>query len=207
MNEQRPDFSKYLAHFTSDSDNESNNDLSDSSAFEKLISILEDQTVVASILPWVNRKAVCFTECPWASLIDHAEHYSPYGLGFTKPHVFASGGSPAYYVRPDHWEKQDWDDHVKIFATPFWPAYRPVSRRGDEYLDGQTIDYSQEREWRVPHNFNFDFDQVSFVIVDTYKDVARFPKKLKDEIGRENFLIMDVYRKIETLWPVHNVAT
>jgi len=26
---------------------------------------------------------------------------------------------------------------------------------------------------------------------------------LKDEIGRERFILMDIYRKIEELWPTH----
>lgn len=41
--------------------------------------------------------------------------------------------------------------------------------------------------------------------MDKYGDVARFPKDLKDAIGREKFLIMEVYKRIESLWPVHKV--
>lgn len=42
----------------------------------------------------------------------------------------------------------------------------------------------------IPHDFTFRLDQVEFVIVDTYKDVAQFPRNIKNEIGREKFLIM-----------------
>jgi hypothetical protein len=41
------------------------------------------------------------------------------------------------------------------------------------------------------------------VILDTYEDMARFPSDLKDAIGRNNFILMDVYKKIEELWPTH----
>lgn len=208
----RPDQSDYLAHFTRDGDPfcKDNNPVATKvagmSAFDRLVAMLEQKKILASEVPWVKRAAVCLSECPWSSLISHAENYSPYGIGFTKPHIFAAGGGPVYYVRADHWAKQKWEDHLKTFVSPFWPAYRPASLRSDAALRGKTIDYSHEREWRVPHDFRFTLDQVSFVVVNTYEDVARFPKALKDSIGRKKFLIMDVYREIEVLWPVHRLG-
>ena len=67
------------------------------------------------------------------------------------------------------------------------------------------MDFSHEREWRIPHNFTFEYDQVEFVIVNTYEDMAQFPRELKDAVGRDRFLIMDVYRNVERLWPVHHI--
>ncbi|WP_204221482.1 hypothetical protein [Pseudoflavonifractor sp. An176] len=52
-------------------------------------------------------------------------------------------------------------------------------------------------------SFSFEYDQIEFVVLDTYEDMAKFPKELKDEIGRDKFLLMDNYRTIEKLWPVH----
>lgn len=190
----RPDHGRYVAHFTKGSD-----------AFSKLVSILEDNAIRASNLPWNKSPCVCFTECPWWSLLDHAKRYSPYGVGFGKQHVFAAGGGPVYYVRADHWEKQDWGTHVKSFVTPFWPAYRPDDLKGTEFLHGKTVDYSHEREWRIPHDFSFDPTKVPFIILDTYEDMAKFPSHLKDAIGRQNFILMDMYRKIEELWPTHQM--
>ena len=91
----KPDQSDYLAHFTKGEN-----------AIANIISILKDGVIRAGELPWTKALAVCFTECPWSSLLDHAARYSPYGIGFGKHHVFAAGGGPAYYVRADHWEKQ-----------------------------------------------------------------------------------------------------
>lgn len=187
--------SKYLAHFTCGEN-----------AYSNLISILQNQRINAGNLPWTGRPAVCFTECPWSSLIKHAERYSPYGVGFGKHHVFAAGGGPAYYVRADHFQAQQWNDDVYTFVTPFWPSYRPAHLRTNHYLGGKTVDYSREREWRVPHNFNFDLERIEFVILDTYQDMAQFPGPLKDAIGREKFILMDVYRKIEELWPTHVIG-
>jgi hypothetical protein len=146
---------------------------------------------------------VCLTECPWSSLIDHAKTYSPYGIGFKKPLVFAAGGGPVYYVRKDHWDKQKWDNHLKTFVTPFWPSYR--SQKQKDEIDFRNVDYSHEREWRVPHDLLFEYSHIEFVIVKRYEDMARFPKELKDAIGRQKFIIMEVYTNIERLWPVHNI--
>lgn len=207
----RPDRSDYLVHFTSgrppvaeDADNPTA-EFGAMSASEKLVSILNRKRIVASTLPWVGRRAACFTECPWPSLVAHADRYSPFGIGFTKPHVFAAGGSPVYYVRADHWEMQDWDARVKAFVSPFWPSYRPAQLRTNQHLGGSTVDYSHEREWRIPHDFTFEYNQVGFVVVSNYEDMAAFPRELKDQIGREKFIITEVYRAIERLWPVHNL--
>ena len=190
----RADQSDYLAHFTKGE-----------KPMENLISILRDLNIKAGTLPWTKLPAVCFSECPWPSLVQHARNYSPFGIGFFKYHVFAAGGGPAYYVRADHFKKQDWDSHVKAFATPFWPEYRPGHLKTSEFLGGKTIDYSHEREWRVPHNFSFQYDQVAFVTVESYKDMATFPQDLKDAIGRERFVIIDIYENIERLWPIHKL--
>lgn len=188
----RPDQSEYLAHFTKGD-----------KPIDTLAKMLTDGVIIASSLPWTKKPAACFTECPWSSLLAHAANYSPYGVGFTKSHVFAAGGGPAFYVRADHYQKQNWDGHVHTFVTPFWPRYRPASLRGGDVLGGKSIDYAHEREWRVPHDFKFGLDEVQFVILDTYQDMAAFPRELKDKIGREKFILMDMYRKIEELWPTH----
>jgi hypothetical protein len=208
----RPDFSAYLAHFTRDGEpygvkDEKNptTQFKALNAGERLVSILKSGVVKAGSLPWTGRYAACFTECPWSSLLDHANQYSSFAIGFNKPLVFGAGGGPAYYVRADHWEKQEWEPHIKTFVTPFWPPYRPRTLRGNEHLGGKTVDYSHEREWRVPHDFTFELNQVEFVILPTYKDMAEFPRELKDAIGREKFILMEVYRNVERLWPVHNI--
>ena len=192
MSDKRPDQSQYLAHFTKGD-----------KAYDNLVSILTDKNIRAGKLPWTDRPAVCLTECPWPSLIKHAERYSPFGIGFNKAHVFGAGGGPVYYVRADHFKKQAWDDHVMTFATPFWPPYRPKTLRGPEHLGGKTVDYSHEREWRVPHDFRFNHQDIEFVVLSTYEDLAKFPKALKDAIGRDRFILAEVYRNIERLWPTH----
>lgn len=209
--ENRPDFSDYLAHFTtgrapiSRSRSNPTAHVAGDSARQRLESILRSKRILASRLPWNNKEAVCFTECPWGSLLDHARRYSPFGIGFNKPLVFAADGGPAYYVRSDLYNFQDWDNRLHVFVTPFWPPYRPRSLRENGVLNNRNVDYSHEREWRVPHDFTFEYDQIEFVILDTYEDMAQFPRELKDQIGREKFLLMENYRQVERLWPVHRI--
>ena len=199
----RPDVSNYLAHFTKNLKDKNGEVIGIS--FDRLIKILQEKIIYASKMPWTNSRAVCFTECPWTSLIDHARRYSPYGVGFDKGLIFASGGAPVYYVRCDYWETQGWkDDTLKdAFATPFWPIYTPTRLKKQFRPFEKVVDFSHEREWRIPHDFMFEYNQIAFVIVDTYSDMAAFPRELKDAIGREKFIIMDNYKKIEELWPVH----
>lgn len=207
----RPDLSNYLAHFTSErgpvsikKDNPTIDLTKGKSAYEKLISILESKEIFASTLPWTNRNAVCFTECPWSSLIDHSQIYSAYGIGFSKSFIFATGGGPAFYVRKDLWDKQQWAPHIKTFVTPFWPEYRTSAQRKE--INFKTVDYSHEREWRVPHNLKFEYSDIEFIVVKRYEDMAKFPSALKNAIGRDKFIILEVYTNIERLWPVHNLG-
>ena len=60
----------------------------------------------ASKMPWTGCRAVCFTECPWSSLIDHTEKYSSYGIGFEKSFIFTIATLHyvlfLYFVRNSH---------------------------------------------------------------------------------------------------------
>jgi hypothetical protein len=205
----RPDHGFYLAHFTTNrppvaskrTDNPTLPFTKGKTALQKLISILELKTIYASYLPWNNRLAVCLTECPWSSLLAHAHHYSPNAIGFNKAFIFAAGGGPVYYVRADHFDKQKWESDVYTFVTPFWPGYRPRKLKGGF----KTVDYSHEREWRVPHDLKFEYSHIEFIILKDYKEMAQFPGELKDKIGREKFLLMENYTMIEKLWPVHKI--
>ncbi len=216
----RPDFSMYVVHFTKDaapiSAGQKGADLGSIGAMtakDRLFSILTDDKIRATRMPWTNKPAVCFTECTWPSLLGHAQRYSPYGIGFGKEFLFAAGGGPAFYMPPHLLERQKrhvgdkvpLEPNLFAFVTPFAPFYAPQSYK-DKHWGGKTpVDYSHEREWRVPHDLTFTPDKVRFVLVDTYEDMAQAPKELKDNIGRERWIIMSVYRKIEEIWPIHQL--
>ncbi len=201
----------YLAHFTKDGapfslDEPTTTDLKEMSAIQKLESILHEKVIRATTMPWTSAHAVCFTECPWSSLLAHTQQYSPYGIGFSKKIVYSKHGGPAYYVRPDHFKRQlsvnKFDKHLWPFVTPFSPTYRPSHMKGQYFA---TVDYSHEREWRVPHDFPFTYEDIEFVLLNDYHDMAAFSRDLKDAIGRDKFILIDNYKKTEKLWPVHKI--
>lgn len=217
-----PDFSDYVAHFTKDgpllagkSATEKQKGFEALSALDRLTEILKSRKIVATPMAWTGVDAVALTECPWGSLLRHAENYSPYGIGFSKPHVFAAGGGPAFYIRPHQMDSQHdyyqqasgqhrrgFHPSIYPFLTPFAPGYMPLKYRQKHWVGKKTADYSHEREWRVPHDFTFDYDDVQFVVLERYEDLAQMDTGLKDAIGREKFLLMDVYRQIHDRWPL-----
>lgn len=210
----RPDFSNFIAHFTSGRGEIKSGRMPEGfkekaymSAKDKLISILTDKKINATPMPWTYANAVCFTECPWTSLVAHTKKYSSYGIGFSKPFVFSRNGGPAFYIRPDHYadqmQEKKFTKHLWPFVTPFAPAYRPDWMKEKHPM--ADCDFSHEREWRVPHDFQFDYEDIQFVILKNYDDMAKFPKELKDAIGRDRFILMENYKLIETIWPVHKI--
>jgi hypothetical protein len=68
-----------------------------------------------------------------------------------------------------------------------------------------------EAEHRIDSEFQADSSivlahgdsQVEFVVLNSYEDMAAFPKPLKDAIGRKKFILAEIYQNIEKLWPTH----
>ena len=211
----KPDFSNYLAHFTKDSVCVNEGNVLDDryckmSAKDKLISILRERVIYMSTMPWTSSEAVCFTECPWTSFIEHSKSYSPYGVGFSKKFIFGKHGSPAFYLRSDIFlrlknEKKGnvlLNENVDYLISPFQPSYMPP--RIKTKLN-KTVDYTHEREWRMNENLKFDYKNIEFVVVKTNEDLLGFPKELRANIGEEKFLVLDSYKLIEKLWPNHKL--
>ena len=210
----RPDFSNFLAHFTKDGafcNAEQDKEIStiaNQTARDRLVSILQHKRISATNMPWTNLPCVCFTECPWNSLLAHTKRYSSYGIGFTKAFIFKKKGSPALYLRVNIFkkyrkrkkmskeEKEWW-----VFATPFSPSYR------NKYEKGllKTVDYTHEREWRLPKDLTFEYADIAFIIVKTLSDLQNFPEEIQTSLKDNGVkvLVMDNYRLIEELWPLH----
>lgn len=205
----RPDQSQFLAHFTKDGSEfiagnlSQNPSIAEMSALQRLIHILEDRQINATNMNWTDEKAVCFTECPWGSLLRHAAVYSPYGIGFTKRLIYSRKGNPVIYANPSMFKAQNWTKEVRPFLTPFVPSYAPNSIKQQAPFNGKYIDYTHEREWRVTKDFKFTYPNVQFVILDKVSDLQEIPDSIINEVGVEKFLFMDAYRRIEELWPTH----
>lgn len=205
----RPDQSFFLAHFTKNGPHYnptvtvSSPTIDQMSALERLISILTSRQIKALRLSWTNRPAVCFTECPWGSLLRHANNYSPYGIGFTKKLIYSRGGNPVIYANPEMFRNQNWAARVYPFLTPFVPSYAADAVKNQPPFNGRSVDFTHEREWRIARDFAFQYSYITFVILESVKDLDRIPDILTDQIGIGKFIFMDTYKKIEDLWPNH----
>lgn len=206
----RFDFSQYVAHFTKDgtacvTDDNTNpaNNWNNMSAKQKLLQILEQQSISATTIPWTRLKAVCFTECVWGSLLAHANQYSPYGIGFFKREIFRQKGNPVFYVRPSLYKKANLDNNpIKVFTTPFKPSYSRETL--PNVPDGKPLDFSHEREWRVPSDMSFNYSDIQFLILNSTEDLGDFERYI-NQIGVDRVILMENYKKIESLWPVHKI--
>lgn len=216
----RPDFSDYVVHFTKDSAPYSAayaktdgfkqriDTIAAMSARDRLFNILKSRNLEAAPMPWSKFSANCFTECTWGSLLFHAQPYSPYGLGFKKEFLFANGDGPAIYLSPELMKLQDehvgegnkpFHSQLYAFITPFRPAYAPSDYKAEHYGGKNKLDYSHEREWRVPHNLPFSYQDVQFVIVDLHEDIEAAPEELRKAVALDNWIVMSNYRKIEEI--------
>lgn len=199
----RPDQSRYLAHFTKCSSRESKRSAKD--VFKK---ILSEKMIEAHTVPWTKGPAVCFTECPWASMTDHAKKYSSYGIGFTKEYIYRRGGNPVFYVRPEIYSKQEWDDSIINYFTPFVPKYALETTKAEIKRNGfghDYLDYSHEREWRLLKNLDFDYADISFLVVDKAEEIEEIVEVTQGCISTDLILPMSTYKMIESLWPVHKI--
>lgn len=207
----RPDFSRFLAHFTKDRNlcvEDENNPLyshREQTAFEKLLSILQTKTIKASTMPWTNTNAVCFTECPWASLVAHTNAYSAYGVGFKKKFIYQKKGGPVLYLRADLYQRyRNGEVAIAPEILPFITLFNPSYSRIPENILTKA-DYSHEREWRTPSNLSFEYTDVEFVIVKSNSDIENIPNDIVVNIGKDKILVMDNYLTIEKLWPTHKL--
>lgn len=203
----RPDYSKYVAHFTKNGaicSSIPNPSISNQTAKQRLISILQSKILLASEMPWTNTKGVCFTESPWASLIEHTKQYSPYGIGFKKQFIYNNGGGPVYYIRADIFsslsKKGDIiPPKIKTFISPFSPTYRNKYQKN---FFKPNVDYSFEREWRIPKDLSFEYSDVEFVIIDTFSDLQDINSILHNNIPINKYIVLENYLRVGKIWPI-----
>lgn len=208
----RPDFSNYLSHFTKDGDfchTEQSDDVADfrkMTALQRLCSILEKKVIKTSIMPWTNTQGTCFTECPWSSLLIHTQQYSSYGIGFTKEFIYKNGGAPVFYMRKKFMnvlkraiKNKKALSYILAMATPFSPTYETRSMR----MQIKLVDYTHEREWRMTADLKFTYQDISFIIIKKHEDYDFLPEEFKAAFDRNKIIVMDNYKLIEELWPVH----
>jgi hypothetical protein len=165
-----PDLGEYLIHFTGRSGRRVNVDSSieQLSDEERLIRILVDSNICGFETFGADASVVCLTESTKVAVQDliRAKRYSACGLGFLKQFVFDRGGGPALYVRGDEWSTvRELPQPVRSRAVRFWPGADPEDGESlPDHLSGSS-EWMHEREWRVPGQLNFGWDDIGFLVV------------------------------------------
>lgn len=169
-----------------------------------LLRILREQRIVGSTTDngfiCGNIPATCFQDVPLYSLSqnvyaeeqyravveDAKVRYVGVGLMFPKPYVYAKGGRPVLY--------ENTDKAKNILPEDEW--WRIVRF---ELTDEQNfIDWTHEREWRLPGSFEFELDQAT-VLLPSKVGFDRFLKLCKE---CEDESILDRIRGIVDLGSV-----
>lgn len=166
-----PDIGDHVIHFTGRAGKRINVDpaILNLPAQERLLHILVDGVVRGFETFSAGAPVVCLTEStkPAVTKLISERRYEPCGIGFSKQLVFDRGGGPALYVRGDEWPTvaDAVPQPVRSRLVRFWPgAQADPGEVLPEYLLG-TSEWLHEREWRVPTELRFDWDDVKFLLV------------------------------------------
>lgn len=149
----RLDLSDWVWHFTN----------ADGSEFDTLKAILQSGHVLGGTDQFCLEPAVCFTEMPLTEAVRQlptlqAQRYkrlSGYGVGFRKRWIFDRGGLPVIY--------QPRSMFADLPPTQRW--------RHCDFDLTQGIDFTWQREWRVPcERLVFTKDDDPTVVVPTHDE-------------------------------------
>ncbi len=181
-------------------------------ARHRLISILTQPvipTIWCSHLHYMNPnyhtalnqaiRCVCFTECIPHSMPIHAQRFGRFGLLFTKDIAYNSDSRPVWYLDAELMNRfarcnvpaqrgglgfLDFSEELLHLLMPFVPPY------GEYRMGGRTLDFTVEREWRMGHDYRFNFEDISAIIVPTQNDIQPIVNEVP-ESGNCNFITFE----------------
>ncbi|QIF04718.1 hypothetical protein [Roseimicrobium sp. ORNL1] len=164
----RVDLSESLVHFTKGE--------SEEDAYETLRKILWEQRLVGgSKFIRGGHRCVCFSETPLGALSSGLvntqgfSRYSPFGILFQKNYIFSIGGRPVIY-QPDS----------EFSLLPPEIQWRHVRL---ELECTPPIDFTWEREWRIPIEV-LEFSPAQVIVILPNES---FKRRLDAEICGESF--------------------
>ena len=156
--------------------------IKDDNPLEVLTKILDEKRIIASETGYYGHtyktKSVCFSDLTIRGLKRHAELYSRFGIGFLKGLIFEKKGAPALYIRDNLLGSKDAiNDNIKPYVNK---------------MNIKRFDFHHEREWRVPNDFDFEYNEVFVVFAPT-----KYHDKLRGKFsGIPRFLDLDILQLI-----------
>jgi hypothetical protein len=140
-------------------------------AFDVLIEILtthilNGSTTTSGFITG-NRPAVCFMESPLYSICQNIDfeqkiftgmagsgrrRYEPFGLMFPKEYIYQNGGRPVIYDNTN-------DAKLYLNQNEWWRIVK-----FDLTDTNNIVDWTHEREWRIPDNFDFDVKLATVIL-------------------------------------------
>ena len=173
----RQDLSSSLVHLT----RSATHDGEELTPVDVLLKILRERKIVGSTTDsgFIRgaRRAVCFQDAPLFSIAQNLKfekelrqvgttrkRYSGCGLVFSKYYLFQNGCKPVIYDKVEDGEQYLSDNEL----------YRLV--KFDLSNTDSFIDWTHEREWRMPDNFEFRIDW-SGIVLETKEDYREFIQK------------------------------
>lgn len=171
------------------------------SSTEVLMKIIKEQCLIGSSTKsgfiCGTRKAVCFQDTPLYQLSQNIYSEQEYrtqnsqakvryvgaGLMFPKPYIYRRGGRPVIY---------DNTEEAKNYL-PSHELWRVVRLELSD--DTNVIDWTHEREWRIPDDFKFEINQATVILPNTnaYKNFITLCRSIS------NIDILSEIRGIVTL--------
>lgn len=142
-----------------------------------LIKILRERRIIGSTTAsgFINGStpAVCFMDSPLYATCQNVEYekdnrkmsgtdrikYQPFGIWFRKSYIYLKGGRPVIYDKTD-------------VAKSYLPESQWWRIVNFDLSDKQNIvDWTHEREWRLPGNLEFELNEASILLpnANTYK--------------------------------------
>jgi hypothetical protein len=146
----RPDISDSVIHFTKGATPEA--------ALEVLLRIVVEGRVLGGTgMVKGGYRCTCFTEAPLPAIanglvnINSFTRYSPFGLMFSKDWLYERGGRPVIYQSDGEYTQLP--EHMRWRHVRYEPLSDPV------------IDFTWEREWRLPcEQLQFNPSEVALIV-------------------------------------------
>lgn len=169
-----PDLADHVIHFTGRQGPKIRveDEILGLSDWSRLLRICADQRIKGFAPFGAVEPVVCLTEStrPAVSALIREGRYTAWGIGFAKDHVFRQGGGPALYVRGDEWALMaDMPEPLRSRAVRFWPGANPDP--GEQLCSDilRPSEWLHEREWRVPGQLTFEWNDIAFLVIDDIK--------------------------------------